>query len=64
MRASSSEVRLKYLDDLKQQESYGWRFGRLSDIGKGTTRDFSGWKILSKEKLMYLEVKLEEAKFN
>ena len=31
---------------------------------KGTTHDFPGYKSLSKAKLIHLEVKLKEAKFD
>ena len=47
----------KYLEVLKHQE-------RLNHIKKDTNDDFRGRKILSKVKLLYLEVKLKEPTFD
>ena len=46
-------MRIRYLEVVKDQE-------RLNDIKKC---NFTGSKTLSKVTLMYLELKLEEAKF-
>ena len=52
-----SNVRIRYLEVLKYKE-------RLNVLKKGTRVHFSGCKILSKVKPMYLEVKLKEVKFD
>ena len=61
---ASSKVPPKYVELLKHQESYGSWFSRLSNIEKSTKHDFTGCKTRSKVRLMYLETKLIEAKFN
>ena len=49
-----------YLEVLKQERKFGWPFWRLNDRKKGTTKDFSSYKLTSKLCLMYLEVKLQQ----
>lgn len=61
---ASSKVPPKYLELLKHQESYGSWFSRLSNIEKGTKHNFTDCKTRNKVRLMYLEAKLIEAKFN
>ena len=51
-----SKMRLRYLKIVKHQE---W----LNNIKKGTIDNFIGCKTLSKVNLIYLKVKLKEAKF-
>ena len=51
-----SKMRLRYLKIVKHQE---W----LNNIKKGTIDNFIGCKTLSKVNLIYLNVKLKEAKF-
>ena len=58
---ASSKVRLMYLEGLKQWETYGWWFWKLTDIEKDTRDDFTGRKRLIKVETMYLVLKLIEA---
>ena len=50
-------MQLRYLEVLKHQE-------KLSDIKKGTRDGFGGCKTLNKVIPIYLEGKLEKAKFH
>ena len=54
----------KIFRGLKHQESSAWCFWSLNDIKISTTDDVTGWKRVSQKKLIYLEVKMKEAKFN
>ena len=40
---------------------YGWWFSKLNYTNKGTRDSFSGYKTLSKVRLLYLESELQEA---
>ena len=55
-------MRLKYLEDLKHQESYGSCFWSLNSIKKGMTDNFTVGKTVRKTKVMYLDVMCLEAK--
>ena len=54
---ASGKVRLKYLDVLKHQKSYGVCFWGLNNMEKGRTYNFTAYKTVNKVKLIYLEVK-------
>ena len=49
-----------YLEILKQEKRFGLCLWTLNEWRKGTTNDFSSYKLTSKMSLVYLEVKLQQ----
>ena len=60
---AQSFVQLKYLEDLKEEKRFGLCFWKLHDRKKVTDKTFSTYKLTSKLRLVYLEVKLHTGRW-